>query len=290
MDYHSDRFEDGSLMVYKGDKLLALVPANRVESDLHSHQGLSYGGLILGRKEKLNVALELFGEVLKFLHKEGIERLHIKLVPPMYCKVPSDELEYLLFIAEATLTRVDVSSVIENPAPLKIQSNRTEGVKKAERNQLEIREEHEFKAFWNEILAPNLERRHQAKPVHTLEEIELLAARFPKHIQQFNVYKQGRIVAGATIFETEINCHVQYISGNEEKQQLGSLDYLFDYLITQRYANKKFFDFGISNENHGKNLNGGLLYWKETFGARSVAKKFYTVQTSHFSKLDDVFL
>ena len=46
MDYHSDRFIDYSLMVYKNDKVIALLPANRVDDTLYSHQGLTYGGLI----------------------------------------------------------------------------------------------------------------------------------------------------------------------------------------------------------------------------------------------------
>ncbi|NNM23358.1 MAG: GNAT family N-acetyltransferase [Flavobacteriaceae bacterium] len=290
MDYHSDRFEDHSLMVFKGNSLLALLPANISDSQLHSHQGLSYGGLVLSKKEKLNTTLEIFREVLAFLNKEKIEKLHLKLVPSIYHKVPSDELEYLLFITEATLTRVDVSSVIESASRVKIQSNRMEGVKKAEKNGLEIREEVRFDAFWNEILLSNLEQRHGAKPTHSLEEIELLAARFPKHIKQFNVFKKNKIVGGATIFETQTACHIQYISGNEEKQQLGSLDFLFEYLITKRFNDKKYFDFGISNENQGRNINKGLLYWKETFGARTISNKHYTVHTNNYGKLDTVFL
>jgi hypothetical protein len=290
MDYHSDRFEDLSLMVYKENSLVAVLPANKKQNIVHSHQGLTYGGLLLGKKTKLNETIFIFKAVLSFLDEEGIETLHLKLTPSIYHKVPSDEMEYLLFVSEATLARVDVSSVIENTSKLKIQSNRIEGVKKAEKNALEIIEGTDFNSFWIEILEPNLEHRHGAKPVHSREEIEILARSFPKNIFQFNVYKEGVIVAGATIFETETVAHVQYISANEDKQQLGSLDFLFEYLINQRFKDKKYFDFGISNENQGKNLNKGLLYWKETFGARSVACKFYTVATDNHTKFDSVLL
>jgi hypothetical protein len=252
--------------------------------------GLTYGGLVLSKKLKMNETLLVFQEVLRFLASEGIGLLHLKLPPTIYQKVPADELEYLLFIAEATNTRVDVSSVIERNARLKIQSNRIEGVKKAKKQGLEIVEGFHFKEFWEGILTPNLAARHQAKPVHSVEEIELLATRFPKQIHQFNVLKDGKIVAGATIFETETVAKVQYISGNEDKQQLGSLDFLFAYLIDERFAEKKFFDFGISNENQGQQLNQGLLYWKETFGARTVACKFYKVNTANYTKFDAVFL
>lgn len=290
MDYHSDRFEDLSLLVYKESSLVAVLPANKKENTVHSHQGLTYGGLVLGKKTKLNEIIFIFKSVLSFLSKDGIETLHLKLTPSIYHKVPSDEMEYLLFISEATLTRVDVSSVIENASKLEIQSNRMEGVKKAEKNALKIIEDTDFKSFWSEILEPNLEQRHGAKPVHSLEEIERLARCFPKNILQFNVYKEGVIVAGATIFETDNVAHVQYISADEEKQRLGSLDFLFEYLINQRFKDKKYFDFGISNENQGKNLNKGLLYWKETFGARSIACKFYSIATADHTKLNSILL
>jgi len=81
-----------------------------------------------------------------------------------------------------------------------------------------------------------------------------------------------------------------FFSADEEKQRLGSLDFLFEYLINQRFKDKKYFDFGISNENQGKNLNKGLLYWKETFGARSIACKFYSISTADHTKLDNVLL
>jgi hypothetical protein len=290
MDYHTDRFEDLSLMVYKENSLIAVLPANKKENAIHSHQGLTYGGLVLGKKTKLNETIFIFKAVLSFLDEEGIETLHLKLTPSIYHKVPSDEMEYLLFVSEATLTRVDVSSVIENANKLKIQSNRIEGVKKARKNALEIIEGTDFKSFWTQILKPNLEQRHGAKPVHSLEEIERLAGSFPKNILQFNVHKEGEIVAGTTLFETETVIHVQYISADEDKQQLGSLDFLFEYLINRRFKDKKYFDFGISNENQGKNLNKGLLYWKETFGARSIACKFYKVATADHTKLDNILI
>ena len=47
MEYHSDRFTDYSLMIFRENKLIAIFPANKNSKDaLHSHQGLSYGSII----------------------------------------------------------------------------------------------------------------------------------------------------------------------------------------------------------------------------------------------------
>ena len=109
-------------------------------------------------------------------------------------------------------------------------------------------------------MIPNLDNKHDVKPVHSLDEIQLLKSRFPKQIRQFNVYHNDTIVAGTTIFETKYVAHSQYISGNADKNTLGSLDFLHHYLLEEVFADKKYFNFGISNENNGQNINEGLQY------------------------------
>tara|TARA_R100000935_G_scaffold1847_3_gene5579 strand:- start:38882 stop:39952 length:1071 start_codon:yes stop_codon:yes gene_type:complete len=290
MEYHSDRFEDASLLVFKDTKLVGILPANREGDTVYSHKGLSYGGLVLSTKTKIEDATLAFKAILKFLEVQEVTRLQLKVLPKIYHLQPADEIDYLLFLTEATQTRVDVSATIYNERASKIQGNRMEGVKKAEKQGLYVEAGKDFEPFWNKILIPNLQRRHNAKPVHSLEEIEMLAAKFPKNIVQFNVLKDEGIVAGATMFITDTVAHVQYISANEDKQQLGSLDFLFHQLITSTYREKKYFDFGVSNENQGKNINKGLQYWKECFGARSIALEFYEINTAHHTKLDSVFI
>lgn len=290
MEYHSDRFEDFSLMVYEKQKLIAVLPANRVEDEIFSHQGLTYGGLILTEKTKFEKVLYAFRNILQFLNEKKIRRLQLKLIPYIYLTYPADEINYLLFLLKAKKTRCDISATIYLDNPLKIQSNRLEGVKKANKKHLKIKKENNFYGFWQKILIPNLKLIHKAKPVHSVEEIEFLAKKFPNQIHQFNVYLENEIVGGATIFETETVAHVQYISANDQKQQLGTLDFLFQHLIEREFSHKKFFDFGTSNEQHGLKLNKGLLYWKECFGARSIAHEFYRLETGTYEDLNHIFI
>ena len=80
------------------------------------------------------------------------------------------------------------------------------------------------------------------------------------------------------------------ISGNGDKNRLGSLDFLHTHLIDNVFQKKDYFDFGSSNENNGLNINEGLQYWKEGFGARTITQDFYKVCTTNFRLLDDVML
>ncbi|MCB0455077.1 MAG: GNAT family N-acetyltransferase [Aequorivita sp.] len=290
MDYHSDRFKDYSPLVYKGESLVAVLPANISGSELHSHQGLSYGGLVLAEKTTFEETFQVFKSLLIFLNEKGIEVLKLKLLPKIYHQLPSNEIDYLLFLVKASLTRRDITSCIFNEKSLKItSSNRLRGIKKGVKNELKVREETNFKSFWSQVLEPNLRQVHNQDPVHSMEEIELLQSRFPKNIKQFNVYKNDEIVAGTTIFETATVAHAQYISANELGRQTGGLDFLFNYLL-QHFSHKKYFDFGISNEAQGMKVNKGLLNWKETFGGRSIVHDFYEIKTENYHLLNDIFI
>lgn len=291
MEYHQDRFDDFSLLVFdEKNNIKALLPANRTGDVVFSHQGLTYGGIIIDKKCKLSDYIEIIREVLSFLCKQGIHFLEIKVLPSIYAQFPSDELEYLAFLLDAKLTRRDTLSVIDLNSDFKFSQSRKQEISKGKAEEFEIKEVEEFSEFWNKILIPNLKEKHQSKPVHSLEEITLLKSRFPKNIRQFNIYKENKIVAGTTVFETEKVVHSQYISGNKVLGRLESLDVLHDYLISNVFVTKKYFDFGISNENQGKNINHGLLFWKESFGARTIAQSFYRFETEKYIKLKEVML
>lgn len=290
MDYHANRFKEASLMVYEKNKLIALLPANREGTQVFSHQGLTYGDLLLSKKIKFYKVLEAFKAVLQHLEKEGVTSLRLKRIPSIYHQYPSEELEYLFFLLQAKNVRTDLSATILQTERMRIQANRIEGVKKAHKKGLTIQKTSDFEQFWNQILLPNLAKQYGASPVHSLTEIQLLAKRFPKNIHQYVVFQDDRIVGGCTVFETKQVAHIQYISADDQRQQLGTLDFLFQYLIEEEFAHKAYFDFGTSNENMGRNLNEGLLYWKECFGARSMAYKTYQIQVEQVYKLENIFV
>ena len=290
MEYHQDRFEDASVLVYKNQKLTAIFPANFDLGKVYSHQGLSYGGLITAKQIKLNDFIECFKAILKHYKKQGCKSIQIKQLPSIYTAFPNDEMNYLLFVLKATLIKRETLSVINLSRKVKYSRARLEGNKRAKKHNLVIREVKEFSEFWNQILLPNLKAKHATKPVHSLEDIEILHKKFPKHIRQFNVYNNQNIVAGTTIFETKNVAHSQYISGNEEKNDLGSLDALHLHLIDYVFKDKAYFDFGSSNVNQGKQINEGLNFWKEGFGARTVTHDFYEFSLDIIDKLDTILV
>ena len=286
MEYHSDRFTDYSLLVYKDDLLYAVLPANIVGDKLYSHKGLTYGSLVLSKSAKLLYTFEAFKALLAFLNAKAISTLELRNIPTFYNTMPSDELSYFLFKANATLIKRDALMVIDTSNKIKFQKNRREGINKAKRNGLTIAVDDNFEGFWNEILIPNLQKKHGVAPVHSLEEIQLLATKFPDHIKQVNIYKDNVIVAGTTLFLTKTTIHPQYVSGNSDKNAFGSLDLAYDYIINHFDSSKRYFDFNISSEENGTALNSGLIFWKESCGARTYVADNYLIDTACYKTLD----
>ncbi len=286
MDYHRDRFPDHSLMVFRNDELAGLLPANlKSDGTLVSHEGLTFGGLVVPRSATLVETLGCFRAVLQHLHLKQISRLLYKRIPSFYNAVPDDDLAYALFLLDARLVRRDTSTTISQADRLPLRKHHERLMKKAAGHEIHIVQETSFQPFWERVLVPQLAVRYEAKPVHTLDEITLLASRFPEQIKQFSAYAGGEILAGATIYETPTVAHVQYAAVTEKGRPAGAQALLFGSLIEQ-YRDKRFFDFGTSNENDGRAVNHGLLDWKEGFGARCQVHDFYEISTRNHTNLD----
>ena len=277
MDYHSNRFVDHSLVLRSEDgRILALLPATERSNELHSHAGLTYGGLILGNATGSVAAIEMIEAIRAYLATHGLAVLHYKTIPSIYHQQPAEEDRYALFRAGAALTRRDVLSVVPREDRLKYQERRARGGRSATKAGAEVVESRDFEPFWR-VLEVTLRERFGVSPVHSLEEIVLLHGRFPESIRLFEAPVEGQTAAGCVVFETARVAHVQYIAASESGKKINALDAVFDHLLRNIYPDKHFFDFGISNEEAGRVLNKGLVEHKEGFGARTIVHDYYAL-------------
>jgi hypothetical protein len=291
MDYHSNRFTDASLMVFQGQAVVCLLPANRLDDKTAcSHAGLTYGGFVLRRSETLCGALNAMRACLAYLEANGTEVLQLKRQPRFYCPLPDDEVDYAMFLLEAKLAGRDCAPVIDQSARLPVRKGKKHAARLARRAGCLLQESSDFDTYWRELLEPRLAAKYGIKPVHTSEEIRRLAAAFPRNIRLFIASTSGRLQAGVVVFETPTVAHLQYSALAMRETGSGALDYLTEWLIGTVYAGKAFFDFGICNEDHGRWLNHGLLRSKEGFGARSLVHDFYVINTSAHPRLAEVLV
>lgn len=275
MDYHADRFDDNSFMFYHKGKLKAVLPANVAGDTLYSHQGLTYGGLLLDKKATVEDVLECFDSLNSWLSENGISKVVYKALPWIYQQYPSEEDLYALtWKCKAQLISRNIASTIVIDNKLKFAESRKSGIRKALSLNIEVGESNDVDGFWH-VLEDNLGNRYNAKPVHTANEMKLLMSRFPNNIKLYVAKMNGEIVGGTLIYVTPQVVHTQYISASVEGKKHGALDLLFDYIINKVYANCRYFDFGKSTELGGAYLNEPLIFQKEGFGGRGVCYDWY---------------
>lgn len=274
MDYHSDRFVDNSLMFYKDDKLFALLSASLHGDEIRSHGGLTYGGFVVDDNMKASYMLECF-EALKFYMKENnIKKFIYKCIPYIYHQKPCEEDLYALFANNATLIRRDIASVIDLENKIKLPKGRKSEISKARREGVEVVYSEIFQDFIN-LENEILEKYHTTTAVHTADELQYLKSKFPNNIHLYEARKADELLAGVVVYEYKSMVHTQYMANSDEGRKLGALDLIIDFLINEKYNNKKYFDFGISTEDNGRYLNTGLISQKEGFGGRAVVYDFY---------------
>jgi hypothetical protein len=276
MEYHADRFTDYSVMIYRSKEIVGILPACiSLESKIvFSHAGLTFGGLITNKKMTSPIFLKCFSSLIQFLKNQGIEKLIYKSVPSHYHQYPASEEHYAAFRLGGCLIRRDIGSVIDLRRKLPHSTLRDRMIKKGCKLGIRVIETENYHSYW-EILNEVLETRHEARPVHSLKEIEYLHNLFKGNIRLFGAFKDNEMLAGVVIFESKTVAHTQYIASSDDGRESGALDLIFNHLITNVYKDKDFFSFGISTEHDGMVLNEGLVNQKESFGARAIVNDTY---------------
>lgn len=280
MDYHSDRFNDHSLMAFNDkEKLIALLPANADGDTLYSHQGLTFGGWLTQVKHfNANNMLEIFDSMCAYLQANGFHSLIYKAIPHIYHKYPAEEDLYALFRHHATIETCNISTVAIPASSYNKYGNSTKlNIKKAVHSGMTIEESHEFSEFW-QLLTKHLKLRYNTTPVHSLEEIQLLHTRFPQNIRLFEVHFQNELIAGCVFYTSDNVAHSQYTATSEIGMEMDAVAFLHNHLLHNVFADMPYYDFGTSNENNGLILNKGLISQKEGLGGRGIAYVIYKIQ------------
>lgn len=277
MDYHSDRFSDCSLMVWNGKNPLAVLPANISEDILYSHQGLTYGGLIMSEAMTAGLCIETFHLINDWVKENtGVKKIVYKPTPYIYHSCPSEEdLFAIIQSCNAKINAREISTCINLEYPLQMTELRRRCICKAEKMGLYVRENNDIDAFW-QILDSNLRRKYGVAPVHTSDELKLLKSRFPREIQLYMAYSPERVpLGGIMTFETPNVVHTQYISASPEGKKLGAIDIIVSNIIKRKTITHTYLDFGKSTERQGSYLNSNLIHQKEGFGGRAVCYDTY---------------
>ncbi len=288
LSYHGNRFEDRSAMIFRAGKLAGFFPAAvhpGEKSTVVSHPGLTYGGLV--HKGALSGAqhIEAMEKLCEFYRSAGFLRMICKPVPHIYQQVPSQDDLYAFFRLHALRIRCDLSATIDLQNRRKPSSRRARSLKKAQRL-VNLKTSNDYIEDYWAVLCGNLQQKHGASPVHTVEEIKLLINRFPEDIELRSAILEGNVVAGVLLFKAPMVWHAQYIASNALGYECSALDAVFEEIIQDATAaGIRYFDFGTNNEDAGWKLNEGLYQFKTEFGGGGVAYEQYEIDLTRNQSL-----
>ena len=270
MDYHSDRFEDHSLMFYLDGRLYAIMPANRKGDVFQSHAGLTYGGLVMNAHCTAAVVVTLFAELNDYLRREGFSRVLYKCIPWIYHQMAAEEDLYAICrTCNARLQERDLGTVIIQRNAIRWERVRRRALKRAQEAGVTVERSHDMPGFWR-VLCDNLAAKYGSKPVHTLQEIELLASRFPDNLVLYTARKDEEILAGILLYVSAQVARAQYSSATPLGKKLGAIDIIYDRIIHYDYAHLPYFEFGTSAMADSNAINETLVFQKEGFGGRAI--------------------
>lgn len=286
LDYHKKRFVERSLLIRMDNQLVAVFPAasNRGDDEVViSHVGASYGGLISLDSVYGDEISNIYDSIISYYSNIAIKSIMIKMTPSIFHKAIIQDEVYTLWKIGAILNRTDLSACIDLSNRLKVSSLRKRSFKKANKSGVRLDKSfNKLKEFYA-ILTENLSQKHSAQAVHSIKELIELKERLNGSLSLSTAHDvNGDVVAGVLFFEVNNVMHAQYIASNAIGYELNALDLLFENEINlARDTGKKYFNFGISNENNGLKLNQSLYRFKRQFGAGSVACQFFEIKVKN---------
>lgn len=281
MGYHADRFPDASLLIERDGRLLAVLPAHRDGDGWASHRGLTFGGLVVAQPLGPQATLEALQAVRAHGRGQGWPALLYKTVPLIYHRLPCEDDRWALWRLGATLVRRDALAAV-GPTPMHWPPARRRPITRAMRERGGLRIDWvagdeaagAWPVFWA-LLEAELQARHGQSPVHTLDEIRLLAGRFPANIRLGLACQGAQVLAGAVLFEGTTVSRLQYTATGEAGRRVAALDQLLEQAVVCAQAGGRWFDFGHSHEDEGRAVNAGLAFYKASFGASTVVHDHY---------------
>ncbi len=265
IDYHKERFNDHSLIIFKKGKIIALIPGHLKDNCYYSHMGLTFGGLIVKKHTGFKLIKEIYNSICRYLEEKNISGFQLKLQPSFYSETYSQSQTFLFQSNIKSHTDIKLGTCIYTHKHAFPKSSIEK--RKLNLNQFELNYSDDLESFWN-ILENNLSTFHNTKPVHSLDEIIYLRKLFPEGIKLFVAKNKqtGKIDAGAVLYVFKNIIKLQYLAVSNEGRANRASHALYYGFISKYKAKVDFIDLGNCMDDIDV-INYNLLYIKERFGA-----------------------
>lgn len=290
LNYHgNNKFQDASLLLMNGSNIIGVIPAHSKDDDgvmsFCSHGGSTFGGIILsGSSYNVSYIEALMPELEEYLKTKGYKSALLKMTSDLFSKKSMGLLDYSLFRFgfdqyDELSFYIDCNSIEDGDLSF-MSSSRRRDYRYSLKNDFRIErieQDRDIKVFY-EILRENL-NKFNTTPVHTESElIDFKNNRLNDIVRFYGVFEGEQMVAGSMLFDFDSKVlHTQYLACLPEYNKKFAMNFMdYNLIMIAKIENFKFFSFGTSTGNHGKDLNVGLALYKEGFGCEySVNRTYY---------------
>ena len=181
LNYHpQEKFYDNSIFFYYKNKIAAVCPANIVEEEgkkcFFSHQGSTYGGLVIGEGfYKAKYVIDMVSELKEYVRSLGCDEIYLKITPDILSNNDS-LLEYACYYNGFSEYK-EIGCYIDydyymDPVMKNLTQGKRTNVHNCERKNIQVRSlrsDEEIEEFYD-VLCENLQKYH-VNPVHSLVEL-----------------------------------------------------------------------------------------------------------------------
>jgi Acetyltransferase (GNAT) domain len=280
LSYHGERFRDRSLLITNSRGWpIGALPAAEDPADasvVTSHPGLTYGGLVHDGSLRGESMMRVLSQIAAHYRALGFARLQYKALPQIYQAEPAADDVHALYRLGASQSSCDLAAVINLAARGRVATSRRQRRRRAEAAGVQVDEGWKDATSYWQVLEANLGRRHGATPTHSLAEIEYLHDRFPKEIILITA-KIGDDLVGGNLFTAEGPVlQVRYTATTEAGRDACATDLVVERGIAlAAELDCRYFSFGTSTLDAGRELNAPQYDFKVSFGAGGVTHDAY---------------
>jgi hypothetical protein len=278
LDYHGDRFIERSLLLEDtGKKTCGLFPlASRRETPdvAASHPGATFGGLLLSGNGSLARTEKAFEAAFESLRRDGVRQL-LYTPPPVFVANQPNQIDvHLMLRYGAAVDAAPLLSVAGLANQLRPTKGRKAGIARGGRSNLKIfvgAAAEDYRRFHG-LLAETLSSRHEARPVHSLQQMNDLRERLGEDAFLILVTDAaGQLVAGCWVFQLNPYVwHTQYIASNTVGRLSNAVEFMISHAIDRaREARITYLSMGTSATGKDHETDRNLLAFKTHFGLGS---------------------
>jgi hypothetical protein len=285
LEYHRvDRFEDHSLLFWRGEKLIAVAAGEAVGDEWSSHRFTSEAGLAALPDLSAAEALDLVHTLLSYASRRNWKKLSMRYVPDALAEASFTTLVWALSVSGFSEHSRELAWCMlprfasEDELIKAYHESARRGIAKALSAKLRAYETNDWANFWR-LLTANLKGRFNVVPTHSLVEIECLRELCRGEVRLHGVHdERDRMIAGAVIFDVSRSAsHCFYFAQDYDFQRARPMTFLMHHINTEYVVNRKRkLDYGVITAHGGEELNLGLSRFKSHFAAVPVIRRRYT--------------